>query len=96
MPSVRNVVFSAMPGDDARQGDRQDDQERDRLAAEEPEAMDGEGDQRAEDERDRVVAPMAAWSEARSALRIPSSLNALTYQSSVSSVIGQLDERRWR
>ena len=35
-----------------------------------------------------AVAPIAAWSEVRSAWRMPLSLNALTYQSIVRSVIG--------
>ena len=44
-------------GDDARQGDRQDEQERDRLPAEERVALDGERGERPEDQRDRGREP---------------------------------------
>ena len=45
---LREGVAERDAGDDAGQGDRQDDEERDRLAAEEPIARDGERGERAE------------------------------------------------
>ena len=50
MPIVRNVVFERDAGDDARAGrSAGSSEERDRLAPEEPEPLDGERDQRAQD-----------------------------------------------
>ena len=38
----------------------------------------------------RIVAPIATWTDVANDERMPASLNALTYQSSVNEVIGQV------
>ena len=67
------------PGDDARQRERQQDDERDRLPPEEGVLRDGDRRERAQHERDRV-APRAACTESKSASRTASSWNATENQ----------------
>ena len=55
MPIVLIAALSAMPVTMPGQRDRQDQEERDRLAPEEPEAVDGERGQRAQEQRDAVA-----------------------------------------
>ena len=74
--AVRNAALRAMPGDDAGQRDGQDDQQADRLAAEEPEAMHREGGAGCPRTSAMAVAPRAARIDVHSASRTPVCSNA--------------------
>ena len=74
-----NVVRSAMPVIDAGQRDRQQQEERDRVLAEEVVALHGERGERAQDRARAIVATVAAMSEFVTARMIE-------------RVVGRLDE----
>ena len=70
MPQKREERVQRHAGDDPGQRDRQDEQERDRLAAEEAEAVDRERGQPCPSTSAIAVASSAAFSESQSACRI--------------------------
>ena len=76
------------PGDDPGERERQDEQERDCVPAEEPEAVDRESGRRAEHEA-TIVVPAAAFSDRSSACCISPSWIVGLNHFVVQSVIGQ-------
>ena len=81
------------PGDDPRQREREDDEERDRLPPEEAVASDGQRREGAEQERDRGRAERRLQ-ETSSASRTPGLSIARPNHFVVSPGIGQTSERR--
>ena len=76
-------------GDDARQGDRQDQRQREDLPAEETEPMDGEGRERPEDDREQRRAGAPTWSDRPSASRTDGLSHAEPNHWVLNSRIGQ-------
>ena len=86
---MRVNEYERHAGDDPGQRDRQDEQERDRLASEEAEARDRERGRRAEDERD-AGRESAGLTESQIASRTSCECHATLNQCVVKPGIGQL------